>query len=55
MTVVAMRKDNFNVVQYSHVSRIDYDADTKIYTITYGNSQTVTVNGNNYVISVLFS
>ena len=55
MTVIAMKRTDFTVTQYNNVSNIAYNAETKVYTITYGNSQTTTFSSNNYVISVLFS
>ena len=55
MTVIAMKKDDFTVVQINGATRIDYSAGTNIYTITYGEGQTKAFQGANYVISVLFS
>lgn len=54
MTVIAMKKDSFDVVQINNVTRIDYNATSKLYTITYGEGQTKVFNSD-YVISVLFS
>ena len=54
MTVIAMKKDSFDVVQINNATRIDYNASSKIYTITYGEGQTMAFNSD-YVISVLFS
>ena len=55
MTVIFMNKADFNARQYNNVTRIDYDPDTKIYTIIYGDNLTTSVNGNYYIMSVLFS
>lgn len=54
MTVIAMKKDSFDVMQINNVTRIDYNATSKLYTITYGEGQTKVFNSD-YVISVLFS
>ena len=54
MTVIAMKKDSFDVVQINNVTRIDYNATSKIYTITYSPGLSRTFDSD-YVISVLFS
>lgn len=55
MTVIVKKKDTFDTVQLENVTNIAYNAGTKVYTITYGSSQTATYNAADYVIGVLFS
>lgn len=55
MTVIATNKTTMDVAQYNNVSNIAYNAGTKIYTITYGSSQTKTFSGDEWLIAVLFS
>lgn len=54
MTVIAMNKNTFTVMQYNGVTNIAYNSATNNYVITYS-SGTANVIGDNYVISVLFS
>lgn len=53
MTVIAMKKADFTVTQYNNVTNIAYTSGN--YVITYGSSQSATLNSTNYVISILFS
>ena len=55
MIVIATKKTTMDVAQYNNVSNIAYNSGTKIYTITYGNSQTKTFSGDDWFIAVLFS
>ena len=53
MSIIAMYKTNFNVVQLNNVTNINYNPTTKLYTITYNTSLTQTFDGNLWYISVL--
>ena len=55
MIVIATNKTTMDVAQYNNVSNIAYNSGTKIYTITYGSSQTKTFSGDDWLIAVLFS
>ena len=54
MKVVVQKKDAFAVYEYSNVTNIAYNSGTKVVTITYGTSQTVTYNTDDYLISILW-
>ena len=55
MTVIAMNRNNFAVVQYNNVSNIAYNSVTNTYVVTYAGGSTANIIGDNYVVSVLFS
>ena len=55
MTVIAMHKTNFTVIQYNGATNIAYNSATNTYVVTYNNGTTANVMGDNYVLSVLFS
>ena len=55
MKVIVKNKLTFDTIQYDNVSNIAYDASTKIYTITYGSSQTASVSSDNYLVAIMFS
>lgn len=55
MKVIVKNKNTFDTQQISDVSNIAYDASTKIYTITYGSSQTASFSSDSYLIAVMFS
>lgn len=54
MTVIAMHRTQFTVIQYNGVTNIAYNAATNTYVITHSGG-TNNVVGDNYVLSVLFS
>lgn len=55
MKVVVKNKLTFNTTQYDNVSNIAYNSGTKIYTITYGSSQTASFSSDSYLIAIMFS
>lgn len=55
MKVIVKNKLTFDTIQYDNVSNIAYDTSTKIYTITYGSSQTASFSSDNYLVAVMFS
>lgn len=55
MIVVIVHRTRFDTTQYDSVSNIAFDKDSGIYTITYGNAQTVTISKTDWLISVLFN
>ena len=54
MKVVVMKKDSFSVAEFTSVSNIAYNSETKVATITYGSAQTVTYDLDDYLISILW-
>lgn len=54
MTVIAKSKTTFDIAQYENVTNLAYDAATQIYTITYGNAQTVTFGATGWLIAIMF-
>lgn len=55
MKVVVKNKLTFDTTQYDNVSNIAYNAGTKIYTITYGSSQTASFSSDSYLLAIMFS
>ena len=55
MKVIVKNKLTFDTIQYEDVSNIAFDASTKIYTITYGSSQTASFSADSYLVAVMFS
>ena len=53
MKVIRKHRTNFETAQFNNVTNIAYDAGTKIYTITYGSSQTSSFSADNYIIFIL--
>lgn len=55
MKVIVKNKLTFDTSQYNDVSNIAYNASTKIYTITYGSSQTTSFSSDDWLVAVMFS
>ena len=55
MVVIAKSKTSFVTLEYTAVSNIAYNSSTKVYTITHGNNQTVSLSGNDYLVAIMFS
>ena len=56
MKVILAHRPDLQIDQYEKVSKIEYDKTTHIYTITYGDDNTVTYyNGNDWLLTVLIS
>lgn len=54
MVVVVKNKLTFDTSQINNVSNIAYNASTKIYTITYGSSQTTTFSSDDWLVAIMF-
>ena len=54
MKVVVKNKLTFDVAQYTNVTNIAYNASTKVYTITYGNSQTASFSSDDWLVAIMF-
>ena len=54
MTVIVTNKNTMDVAQYTSVTNIAFNSSTKVYTITYGSSQTKTFSADEWLIAVLF-
>lgn len=52
MQAIVKSKTTFTCTQYDHVYKIEYDEETKLFTISYGTSQTVTFTSNDYLLFV---
>ena len=50
MTVIVMKKDDFNVTQFNNAKNIAFDSTT--FTITKSDDLTVTYNKSDYLISI---
>ena len=55
MKVIVKNKLTFDTTQFDNVSNVAYDSETKIYTITYGTSQTASFSSDSYLIAIMFS
>lgn len=55
MKVVVKNKLTFDTQQIDDVSNIAYNSSTKIYTITYGSSQTASFSADSYLVAIMFS
>lgn len=54
MVVVVKNKLTFTTTQYDNVSNIAYNSGTKVYTITFGNSQTATFSSDDWLVAIMF-
>ena len=54
MTVIVKNKSTFTMTQYDNVSNLAYNSGTKIYTVTYGSSQTATFSADSYLVAIMF-
>lgn len=54
MKVVVKNKKTFDTSEYKNVSNIAYNASTKIYTITYGSSQTASFSSDDWLVAIVF-
>ena len=54
MTVVVKNKNTFDTSEYQNVSNIAYNSGTKIYTITYGSSQTASFSSDDWLVAIMF-
>lgn len=54
MTVVVKNKNTFDTSEYKNVSNIAYNSGTKIYTITYGSSQTASFSSDDWLVAIMF-
>ena len=54
MVVVVKNKLTFTTTQYDNVSNIAYNAGTKVYTITFGSSQTATFSSDDWLVAIMF-
>ena len=52
MQAIVKNRRTFTCTQYDNVYKIEYDKDTHFFTISYGNSQTVTFTSNDYLLFV---
>ena len=55
MKVIVKNKLTFDTTQFENVSNVAYDSTTKIYTITYGTSQTASFSAVSYLVAIMFS
>lgn len=54
MKIVVTNKLTFDTSQYNNVTNIAYNAGTKIYTITYGSSQTASFSSDDWLVAIMF-
>ena len=52
MQAIVKSRTTFNCTQYDNVYKVEYDEETKNFTISYGNSQTATFTSNDYLLFV---
>ena len=53
MWVIAKARMGFTTIEYTGIRNIAYDPETNTYTLTDSNSQTTTIDGNNYYIFIM--
>ena len=54
MSIILKNKNNFSIIQIDNVTNIAYNAGTKIYTITYGSSQTASFSADDWLVAIMF-
>lgn len=53
MRAIVRSKTKFVMDQYDSVTNVSYNTSTRNYTISYGNSQTVTYNSDDWVLTLI--